>query len=63
MCLLSEWDENKPRNCDICPGRKEEMSALDEVFEVIEQVKTLAKWLWWRFLVVLVIVICLVVLK
>jgi hypothetical protein len=25
MCLLSEWDENKERNCDICPGRKEDM--------------------------------------
>jgi regulator of replication initiation timing len=30
MCLLNEWDENKPRDCDICPGRKEEMSALDD---------------------------------
>jgi len=36
---------------------------IDEVYEVIEQVKTLAAWLWWRFLIVLVIVICLVVLK
>ena len=36
---------------------------IDEVYEVIEQVKTLAAWLWWRFLIVLVIVLALVVLK
>jgi len=21
MCLLSEWDENKPRDCENCSGR------------------------------------------
>ena len=38
MCLLNEWDENKERNCDICPGRKEEMSALDDAIDIYRNI-------------------------
>lgn len=38
MCLLSEWDENKPRDCSICRGRTE-TCMIDDICEAIAKHK------------------------
>lgn len=38
MCLLSEWDENKPRDCENCKGRKkmsEKISSDEEIKKIV----------------------------